>query len=172
MKQFRDTEYYVTEDGRVYSKKYHPIKNRNCEIKEIKLGLDRYGYLRVNIYTNKKFKTCRVHRLVAEVYLPNLNNLPEVNHHDGIKTNNNVSNLYWCTSSENTKHAFENGLQKPMKGEKHPNSKLTEEQVKWIKENYIRNHREFGGTSLSKKFDVTQSLISDIINNKLWKHLI
>ena len=55
-------------------------------------------------------------------------------------------------------------------GEKHPNSKLTEEDVKWIRENYIPKHPEFGGRPLSKKFGVGERQISRIINYELWKN--
>jgi hypothetical protein len=71
------------------------------------------GYLRLNLYDlNGICKKYYVHRLVALTFIPNLENKAEINHIDGNKQNNHVSNLEWCTSSENQKHAIENNLQK------------------------------------------------------------
>lgn len=69
--------------------------------------IDKDGYLRVAIY-DKEHKQHRklVHRLVAEAFIPNPDNLPQVNHKDGNKQNNSVDNLEWCTHSENQKHRF------------------------------------------------------------------
>lgn len=64
------------------------------------------GYYVVNL----KGKLYYIHRLVAETFIPNFNNLPQVNHKDGNKKNNCVENLEWCTNSENIKHAYKNGL--------------------------------------------------------------
>jgi hypothetical protein len=166
MKQFRDTEYYVTEDGKIYSNKFNKWR-------EMKPSSDKDGYLQLNLYTNNKLKTYKIHRLVAECYLSNSDNLPLVEHKDDIKTNNHVSNLMWSNHSNNTKNAYKTGLKKPveLKGEKHPSSKLTEEQVKWIRENYIPQHSQFGGKALSKKFGVGNHQISRIINNKIWTHI-
>lgn len=69
------------------------------------------GYVRVSLY-NKKSKNYLVHRLVAEAFIPNPDNKPFINHIDGNKENNRISNLEWTTSSENLIHAYENGLRK------------------------------------------------------------
>lgn len=71
------------------------------------------GYLQVCLTKNGKSKTYTVHRLVAKAFLPNLKNKKQVNHIDGNKENNNIDNLEWVTSSENNKHAFITGLNKP-----------------------------------------------------------
>lgn len=65
------------------------------------------GYLKITLYKNSKqvYKKCRVHRLVAEAFIDNPNCLPEVNHKDGNKENNSITNLEWCTGEENRKHA-------------------------------------------------------------------
>lgn len=76
------------------------------------------GYKQVFICVKNKKYMRYVHRLVAECYIPNPDTLPEVNHKDGIKANNNVDNLEWCTRSDNARHAIKAGLRPPM-SEKH-----------------------------------------------------
>ena len=72
------------------------------------------GYLYAMVeLANGKPKNCRVNRLVAQHFLPNPDYLPEVNHIDGNKENNHVSNLEWCTRSHNVKHSFDTGLKQP-----------------------------------------------------------
>lgn len=73
-------------------------------------GVDGKGYLTVNLTNGKTKKTFRFHRIVAEAFIPNPNGLPQVNHKDGNKLNNNVSNLEWCTDFENKQHARVHGL--------------------------------------------------------------
>lgn len=77
------------------------------------------GYHSVILFLNGESKQFKVHRLVATAFIPNPNNLPQVNHKDGDKTNNHVSNLEWCTQSENMTHAFNTGLNAPLKGKHH-----------------------------------------------------
>lgn len=70
----------------------------------LKTGVDRYGYISVNLYKNNKRKLCKVHRLVAQAFIPNHENKPQVNHIDEDKTNNMVSNIEWMTAKENSNH--------------------------------------------------------------------
>ena len=83
------------------------IKGKILSLRENK---SRAGYLEVSLHKNKKEKRFRVHRLVAEAFLNNENNFPQVNHIDGDKSNNTIWNLEWVTDLQNKKHAWENGL--------------------------------------------------------------
>ena len=84
-------------------------------------------------------KIYQLHRLVAEVFIPNPDNLPQVNHIDGNKDNNCVSNLEWCDQSHNFRHAYAMGLVSKEKQSLHSHlRKLTEEQVAYIKSEYDR----------------------------------
>ena len=74
-----------------------------------------YGYLTYIIYNRGKRKTVFQHRLIAQAFIPNLDNKPQVNHIDGNKLNNSIENLEWCTAFENMHHAFAIGLI-PMNG--------------------------------------------------------
>ena len=75
-----------------------------------RINKKRYGYCELSLHKNGKEKRFKVHRLIAEAFIPNPNKLPEVNHIDGNKENNHASNLEWCTSKENKEHAWENKL--------------------------------------------------------------
>jgi hypothetical protein len=154
MKQYKDTPYYITEDGKVY---------RNG--RELTGFITKKGYRMVAIFRQKKY----VHRLVSELYIENIENKPQVNHIDCNKLNNHYTNLEWVTNQENRNHAVLNGLQ-PV-GEKCGQSKLTESDIKYIRDNYRPNHSQFSGVALSKKFDIGNSQISRIVNNTRWKHI-
>jgi hypothetical protein len=85
------------------------------------------GYWRVGLSVNHKINNCYVHRLLAEAFIPNPDNKPEVNHKDGVKTNCTIFNLEWSTYSENNQHAYDtelrNGSLIGRFGIKHPKSK-------------------------------------------------
>lgn len=81
------------------------------------------GYELVKLYNNGEKYTKKIHRLVAEAFIPNPQNKPQVNHIDGNKTNNCVENLEWCTCQENVIHSWENNLQKKKIGQENKLSK-------------------------------------------------
>lgn len=101
-------EYYVTDTGDVYSR-----KSNNGKVIKLKPQKTWKGYLRVHLRNNNGPRHKPIHRLVAEAFIPNPDNKPEVNHKDGNKKNNYVGNLEWCTGSENMRHAFDVLQRKP-----------------------------------------------------------
>ena len=113
--------YQVSNLGNVrslYDCKYNFILKKSVLINRTKLlkqSLTDRGYTRVKLYDGNGKKTYLVHRLVAEVFISNLENKEQVNHIDGNKANNKVENLEWCTNDENFQHAIKNNLVKPRK---------------------------------------------------------
>lgn len=135
--------------------------------------INKNGYYQVCVSLGHKGKkTFRIHKVVAETFISNPNNKPIPNHKDGNKLNNNVFNLEWSTDKENTRHAWNNGLCMARKGVKQCNFKLTEEEVRYIKNNYIPKHEEFGCRALARKFNVDHMQISRIVNNKSYTNVI
>lgn len=125
------------------------------------------GYLNVGLSKFDKRKIYRIHRLVAETFLPNPENKPQVNHIDNDRKNNNVENLEWVTISENMYHAYRHGdLSK--KGEKNGRSKLTEEKVKEIRLKYKNG---ISRKELSEQYMVSRSTIDSVVNKETWKEV-
>lgn len=153
MKRYKDTEYFITKDGKVF---------RDGKERKIYRGL--YSTLKFSV--NNITKTMLVHRLVAETYIPNPENKPEVNHWDGNTHNNNVDNLVWSTTSENQLHKHH--ILKKCNGEEHGKSKLTKENIEYIRKNYIPRHKQYGMNGLARKFNIAAGTIHSIIHNKTW----
>jgi hypothetical protein len=147
--------YSVSNEGRVKNDKIF-----------LKLSYNKRGYSQVVLWNKNKNKIQTIHRLVAQAFIPNPDNKPEVNHIDYNKTNNHVSNLEWATKKENEDHALQNGLK--VKGEQNGGSKLTEIEVievrKLFKEGWLKK-------DLAQKFGITRNSISNIIKRKFWTHI-
>lgn len=126
------------------------------------------NYLLVNLrYSKGKL----IHRLVAEAFVPNPKNKPEVNHIDGNKENNRAENLEWVTPKENTKHAHDIGLVCHPTGQEHPRSKFTNQQIKQIRNEHIANDKKYGARALAKKYGVASSTIDRIIKNQRYRNI-
>lgn len=103
-----------------------------------------------------------VHSLIAKAFIPNPKNNPCVNHIDGNKHNNNISNLEWCTYSDNQRHAFRTGL-KSNHNENHSQWKISNNKVLEIRERYKNGERQ---CNIAKLYSVDPSTISNIVNYK------
>lgn len=155
-------KYKISQNGEVFSKKRNKL---------LSVYFAENKYPRVSLCNGKQEKTFCVHRLVALAYIPNPDNKRAVNHKDGNKHNNNVSNLEWVTWSENQKHAVLNGLAIVPNlgyGENHPASKLNNVDVAMIK---VLLDNGFNTEQIAKRFNVHQTHISAIKLNKTWKQV-
>ena len=120
------------------------------------IRLNDKGYFRCNLKNGGKRYDFTIHKLVALAFIPNEENKPFVNHKNGIKTDNRVENLEWCSASENITHAVKNRLIK---------TKLTDEQAKEIFNSQLSNRK------LAKIYDINHSIVWRIKNKKAYKHL-
>jgi len=151
--------YKISNFGRIYTKHKCRIKSPNIRI-----------YIHANLYLKGEVARFKVHRLVAEYFLKNDNNFPQINHIDGNKHNNNVFNLEWCNNSYNQKHAYRIGLKtgantNPVRGEKHYSHKLKEKEVLFLRKTK-RNNKYY-----CKKYNISRTTLKRIRNRKIWRWL-
>ena len=156
-----ENEYEISNLGNLRSKNRfvkHYIKDANrfykAKSKKIRLGKD--GYYKCTLKKDSLRFDFRVHRLVADTFLENNDSKKIVNHKNGIKTDNRIENLEWCTSSENVIHAVEIGLIK---------SKLNDKEVIDIYLSKLSNRK------LAKEYNVDSTIIWRIKNKKAYKHI-
>ena len=128
----------------------------------LKKGINTKGYYTHVLSKNGKTRTRTLHRLVAEHFIDNPNNQRCVNHKDGKPKNNNISNLEWCSYSENSLHGYRSN------GRKNSRRKLTELQVSEIKSR-LDNWYIGLGVQLAKEYNVSVWIISLIRNNKTYQ---
>ena len=128
------------------------------------------GYAVIKLTRKDKGKIYPIHKLLAQAFIPNPENKPIVNHKDGNKMNNNLDNLEWVTHSENVKHSYKMGLIKPKRGSENVQSKLSEEEVFYIRKNYKYRDEEFNAHKLAQKFGVATSTIYRVVNNECYKN--
>lgn len=163
LKNYEDS-YQISDSGRIFTKR-RLVGNQIHYGRELVPQLTKDGYLKVSLSKDTTYKKYYLHRLVAIQYLNNTLNLPQVNHKDGNKLNNNVSNLEWCTKTENQKHAVANLLMQH--GQDRPSSKLTENQV-------IEIYKLKGilkSADIAEIYKVSKNTINCILRGAKWKYL-
>lgn len=121
----------------------------------LKPSKDKKGYLRTALTNNGKSKTIKVHRVVCEAFFKLDSDKFQVNHINGIKTDNRTSNLEWCTNSENQLHAIKIGLVIPKCGDEHPRMKYTNEFVLNLHKEYLSG---LSKRELAKKYKLDRSI--------------
>lgn len=150
------------------------IKNKKTD-NILKLNVGKTGYYQVNVSlgNRKSKKLFKLHKALAETFIPNPDSLPFVNHIDGNKLNNSLDNLEWCTHRYNVIHAFEHNLidVSKFRGYNNAYAKFSEEDVRYIRNNYIPRDKEFGARALARKFNVGYSTVWHIIHNRSYKNV-
>jgi hypothetical protein len=126
-------------------------------------------YLSVRLSKNGKIKGYPLHRLIAITFIENSENKPQVNHLNGIKSDNRVENLSWTNSSENIKHAITMGLNKSVVGENHGSCIFKNEDVIKIRELYATGNYSYN--DIGKMFNSNKCRIFEIVKRKTWKHI-
>lgn len=169
-KDIKDFEglYQVSEFGQIKSLKRHVENGSPCGmiLKERLLIPTKMpnGYYQVSLCKNGKRTVHYVHRLVAQAYLDNPYNEKTVNHKDGNKANNTVSNLEFASYSDNNQHAYDTNLHG--KGERHYRAILSAEQVAEIKSNGKNDTYE----NIAKRYNVSRATIRDVLVGNTWKN--
>lgn len=132
----------------------------------MKQQIDIDGYFTVVLHLNGVGYFRRVNRLVAQAFIENPDNKPEVNHIDGNKQNNTVENLEWVTTQENITHAWKNELACAKSGEDHPNSKYTEKDIRDVCTYLVQN--QYTMKEISEKTNVSYTVVKQVRNHILW----
>lgn len=125
------------------------------------------GYIRYVLFKNGESKEFIAHRLVLKSFCGD--SKLDVNHIDGVKNNNYLDNLEYCTKSENTLHAIRIGLIKKHLGENHSRNKLNNLEVNLIRK--LSNEYKIKGRTLATLFNISTGSVSLIINKKNWSHI-
>jgi hypothetical protein len=150
-----------SENGLFSISNFGNLKNNKTQ-RNLAITIGKTGYKQVatkiggRAGRNRLFK---IHRELAIAFLPNPDNLPQVNHKDGDKLNNSLDNLEWCTAQYNTQHAVSHGLLVNAKGHEHPQSKLSKEDREFILNNYSRYNKNYTGRALAERFGVDKMQI-------------
>lgn len=151
-----DGDYLLSSSGHIYSTKSN---------KFMTFSITGAGYLAFRRLYQGKSKSHYVHRLVAKYFLPIFDSSLDVNHKDGDKYNNHISNLEMVTKSENTQHGYDNNLLHSR--DKHYNAKVTEDEARAIKYGFPGlTHRQVG-----EIFGLTMVGASKIRTNRTWRGL-
>lgn len=131
----------------------------------LKPSICKKGYFQISLSLNGVRLHTSIHRAVALAFIPNPNNLPQVNHKDGNKLNNNLNNLEWCTNQENQVHAVKNNLVNHNYGERHHMAKLKNSDI-LILIDRIKNGETM--SAIAKEFGMSVTAVSNIYHKRTY----
>ena len=157
--------YIISSFGRVFSMYYG--KSNNFNVKELKVNSNSTDYKKITIHYNNIHYNCWIHRLVAEAFIKNPKNKSDVNHIDGIKSNNFIWNLEWATRKENVYHAEINNLVHHPYGENN-HSKMSEKTVYTICEMILLDYKPKDIILLN---NISKNMFQSILHHRKWKHI-
>jgi len=160
--------YKVSNLGRVLSLARLSARGHKVPNRFIGVMPSSHGYCCVNLNKNKIPRHYHISQLVALNFLPNTNNLPEVNHISGVKTDDSLPNLEWSSGLHNKLHAFHMKLTVIPKGEKSHKSKLTDMDVAEI---WQMIKSGISKKIVANKFNISLSNIHHILQGKTWTHI-
>lgn len=161
--------YYVSNMGRIFTTSAHGKKDNPTIMKPARSFDKRRGTWQY-MKTVMDGRTIRVHRVVAQTWIPNPDGKPFINHINGDKTDNRIENLEWCSNAENIRHAYRTGLEQKQLGEKHHATHLTNEQVRRFKWEWAHD-RKMTRKQYAEALGVSEAAIKDIIRGRSWKWL-
>ncbi|MBR1146665.1 NUMOD4 domain-containing protein [Bradyrhizobium sp. AUGA SZCCT0431] len=150
------------------------VKSREYEGQIKKSYIGKHGYVVTSFYIDGKMKLVKLHRLLAMAFIPNPENKPQVNHKNGVKHDNTLSNLEWATGKENMRHAIATGLKPSPKyagaldGEKCYRATTTGEIVLKIRAEYKNGATT---TFLAAKYGLGLSAVVHMVHGRSWRHL-
>lgn len=166
--------YQISDTGKIKSiqRRYGNYNGMRRE-RIMKQRPDSRNYINITLCKNGKHKSHWVHRLVAQAFIPNLDNKHCINHIDNNPSNNSIENLEWCTHKENSQHSAIQG--RINRGEKNGSVKLKEIDIRFIRhlrQDFNLTHKQITECLfLSQGIKMDRKSIGDIINNIIWKHV-
>ena len=188
--------YRITSEGKAYTqtKRKIPLVSKGMEFtgefkhilepeRELSTHINNRGYRAVCL----RKTTYMIHRLVAQAFIPNPDNKPFVNHIDGNKLNNDVSNLEWCTTAENNAHARLTGLHVQPSGYKvnykskttkqtalanlKDKSKLTPDEVRYCRKVHVPRSKDYSATALANRFGTSVAAMCKIVSGQTYQDI-
>ncbi len=163
----RAPNYEVSDEGRV--RRVGGMFRKDRAYGDLLTGtVTSHGYVHVHILTNDRKRSLYVHVLVLEAFVPRPGPRFQVNHRDGVKTNNVLANLEWVTASANSLHRSRTLGHYVSRGEANGNALLTDDTVRAIRARWAAGDR---GTDIARELGVSPSSVCGVVRGKTWSHV-